>query len=169
MIDETDPVVRAIQAPFEANLGQFYRQVKDANAAYHEEADKIEAESAKLDEEREAILSGRKKDGEQEKKPAKQAQEFDYDSPLASGQQEQRRWPGTPQSAPSAPVRQESTSDDDDPWESGRRRLRATWTQPEPEPEPAPQPWSAPPPPPQRPARRATHDDEDYSNDSWLQ
>jgi hypothetical protein len=171
MIDETDPVVRAIQAPFETNMGQFYRQVNDANAVYHEEADKIEAESAKLDEEREEILSGRKKDGEQEKKPAKQAQEFDYDSPLAAGQQEEeRRWPGTPQQAEPAQPHQESTSDDGDPWEGGqRRRLRATWTQPEPEQEPTPPPWSAPPPPPRRAPRRAARDDEDYSNESWMQ
>lgn len=167
MIDETDPVVRAIQAPFEANMGQFYRQVKDANATYHEEADKIEAESAKIDEAREEFFA-RKREGEQEKKqPARPAQEFDYDSPLAAGQQEERRWPGTPQSAQ---VRQESPSDDDDPWEGGqRRRLRATWTQPEPEPEPTPPPWSAPPPPPRRAPQRARHDDDDYSNESWMQ
>ena len=165
MFDETDPVVRAIQAPFEANTGEFNRRIRDAEASYQDEMDKLDKDIA----EREEKLRQLKEGGQPEEpaEPATSAQEFEYDNPLASGQPEARRWPGSPQVAP---ARQESTPEQDDPWEGGqRRRLRATWTQPDPEPEPEPQPWSAPPPPVRRAARPVSRDDEDYSNDSWLQ
>lgn len=168
MIDETDPVVRAIQAPFETTMGEFYRRVKDANAAYHEEVDKIEKESAKLDEERELILSGRAKEAEQDK-AEQPAQDFDYDRPLAERETGPRRWPGAPQSAP---VHQEPVQDEEDEAAARLHRLRhASWTQSAPEPEPAPPAWSAPPAPRVSPrnTRRVEHDDEDYSNESWLQ
>lgn len=167
MFDETDPVVRAIQAPFEANLGEFYRNIKDANAAYHEEADKIEEESAKLKEEQERILAGKAQQPEAES-PAKRSAEFDYESPLASAQTEARRWPGTPPQTHAY----ERPDDEVDPAAERRNRLRqAAWAEPAAvEPEPAP--WSAPPPPrvaPRSVKRRAEHDDEDYSSESWLQ
>ncbi len=162
MIDETDPVVRAIQAPFEANMGEFYRRIKDANASYQEEMDKLDKEIAEREEKLRQL-----KEGEQEQeKPAeparRQTQEWDYGDPLASAQPEARRWPGTP------PAQQtpESTSDDEEPPVVERRRYRATWAEPASEPEP--EPWSPPPPPAPR-ARTGSGDDEDYSNESWLQ
>lgn len=162
MFDETDPVVRAIEAPFEANMGEFYRRVNDANALYQDEMAKLDKEK----EERERALAGEAEEPEPEK-PTRPSSEFDYDSPLASERPEPRSWPGNSQSAP---VRQESNEDHDDQVESPpRRRLRATWTQPDPEPEPEQQPWSPPPPSPRRAPRPAARDDEDYSNESWLQ
>jgi hypothetical protein len=169
MIDETDPVVRAIQAPFEANMGEFYRRVNDANVAYNEEIDKLEKESAEREEE-----LRRQREGVEEPEPAKQArpsQEWDYHDPLASAAQPQeRRWPGTPPGQQPAPARHESTSDYDEPPVSERRRYRATWAEPTPEPEPESAPWSPPPAAPAPSRRRAaSRDDEDYSNESWLQ
>ena len=167
MLDETDPVVRAIQAPFEANMGDFYRRVNDANTAYQEEIAKLEKEKAEREEELARIQAGETEESEP-KRPERPSREFDYDSPLASERAEPRRWPGTPQLASG---RHESTADQSDPYEDvPRRRLRATWAQPpDPEPGPEPQPWSAPPPSPRRVGRPASRDDEDYSNESWLQ
>jgi hypothetical protein len=174
MIDETDPVVRAIQAPFEANMGDFYRRVNDANVAYNEEIDKLEKEKAELEEE-----LRKQREGVEEPEPAKQpqpSQEWDYHDPLASAAQtEQRRWPGTPPGQQQQPAagRHESTSDYDEPPVSERRRYRATWAEPTPEPEPEPEsaPWAPPPaaPAPPRRSRAVSRDDEDFSNESWLQ
>lgn len=176
MIDETDPVVRAIQAPFEANMGDFYRRIKDANASYQEEMDKLDKEKAEAEEERRRQLDELAKGKAPEpEKPARPSQEWDYNDPLASAQPEPRRWPSTlPSPQHAAPARHESTSDDEEPVYE-RRRYRATWAEPASEPEPEAQPWSPPPaapppePAPSRRSRPVAHDDEDYSNESWLQ
>jgi hypothetical protein len=92
VLDESNPLVRATQAPFDAGMGQFHRDINDAQAAYQETVAELDKKIA----EREEGLRARQPKPAEESTP-----DWDYDNPL----------PDTPARPRPAPTRRPSTPD----------------------------------------------------------
>jgi hypothetical protein len=95
--DEGNPIVRAAQAPFDAGLGQFHRDISDADAAYRDTVAKLDRDTAARDTPA-TVHSGQS--------------DFDYDNPIADRPQPRPAW-GTPAPQPKQPQAQRPTRRDD--------------------------------------------------------
>ena len=194
MIDENDPVVRAVQAPFDVSMGEYRRSVTEAGAQFQQDItaikEQIKEREAKAKEQQEAGLPAEYREllttpasqqREQRKNP-----EWDYDNPLP----EDRPAPSwasetAPQAAavPTEPIpeygtpRQQAPApepswDYSDPLSAGAPTpSRPSWPAPVGKaPETEELPVAQPPAPPRRArqARPAEPQDDDYSGESWL-
>jgi hypothetical protein len=179
VIDENSPEMQRALAPYYDSVAEFNRKVDDRNAEAEEEQAKREQEYAEKDREHKAelgqILAKREAERKQQTEQAagqnrnpneawrsssrQQIQDFRFGP---EDEDEHQPYHGSAQPAfPAAPVAQ-------DPWAAPRD----SWSAPTP-PAPQPPPPAAPPPKSRPPARhqRSTYgeDDDDMSNQSWLQ
>jgi hypothetical protein len=159
MIDENDPVVRAVQAPFDVSMGEYQRRITDANAQYQQDIqtiqDKIKEREEKLKEQQAAGMPPEVREllaasaGQQQSEAPKRA-EWDYDNPLPDEQVSSRAWSSAtaPQAAavpppvppPYAPPRHQAPSaepawDYSDPLSASEQpAARHSWSEPVAEP-----------------------------------
>jgi hypothetical protein len=198
VIDENDPLVRAVQAPFDVSMGEYQRRITDADTQFQQDItaikDKIKEREEKAKQEQAGGLPPEVR--ELLAKPAAQQEqrksaEWDYDNPLPDDQRSTPGWSSAtaPQAAgpasmpPTAPIpeygtprHQEQTAEP--AWDYGDPLSEGAPTPPRPSwPAPASRtpdteelPVAQPPVPPrrQRPARSAEPQDDDYSGESWL-
>ncbi|HEY2700058.1 MAG TPA: hypothetical protein VGJ45_31690 [Pseudonocardiaceae bacterium] len=179
MIDENSPEMQRALAPYYDTVATFNRKVNDRNAEAEEEQAKREQEYAEKDRQQKAelgqILAKRDADRKQAAEQAAGQNRNPNDAWRSSSRQqvqdfqfgpedEDQSYQGSAQpSFPAAPVAQ-------DPWAAPQGSWSTPATPPPPPPPAAP---PAEPPRSRPPARhqRPTYgdDDDDMSNQSWLQ
>jgi hypothetical protein len=176
VIDENSPEMQRALAPYYDAVAAFNRKVNDRNAEAEEERAKREQEYAEKDRQQKAELSQilakrdaeRKQAAEQNRNPndawrsssRQQIQDFQF-----GPDDEDPSYHGSAQpSFPAAPVAA-------DPWAAPRGSW-PTPTTPPPPPPPVAEPPAAPPrsrPPARHQRPTYGEDDDDLSNQSWLQ
>jgi hypothetical protein len=180
VIDENSPEMQRALAPYYDTVAQFNRKVNDRNAEAEEAQAKREQEYAEKDRQQKAelgqILAKRDADRKQAAEQAAGQNRNPNDAWRSSSRQqirdyqfgpedEDQSYHGAAQPAfPAAPVAQ-------DPWAAPQGSW-STPTTPPPATSPPPAPPAAPPKsrPPARHQRQSYgEDDDDMSNQSWLQ
>jgi hypothetical protein len=179
VIEENSPEMQRALAPYLDSVAEFNRKVNDRNAEAEEEHAKREQAYAEKDQQQKAELGQILAKKEADRKAAEQAagQNRNPNDAWRSSSRQQIQdfqfgpedegpaYHGSAQPAmPTAPVAQEQWAAPRDSWSAP--------TPPAP-PTPEPPPQAAPPPRSRPPARhqRSTYgeDDDDMSNQSWLQ
>ncbi|HEY4020625.1 MAG TPA: hypothetical protein VGM75_18175 [Pseudonocardiaceae bacterium] len=171
MIDENSPEMQRALAPYHDSVAQFNRQVADRNAEAEEAHAKREKEFAETTSRQRAELgqilaerdAKRKQDQAGQARNPNDAWRSSSREPVQDlqfgleGEDEyaQQPYQGYSQPAvPSAPSDPWSVPVANDPWSA---------------PQPTPQPQAPPSRPPARHQRSSGYDDDDMSNESWLQ
>jgi Sec-independent protein translocase protein TatA len=176
VIDENSPEMQRALAPYYDTVAEFNRKVNDRNAEAEEEQAKREKEYAEKDQQQKAELTQALAKREADRKTAEQAagqNRNPNDAWRSSSRQqiqdfqfgpddEQQSYHGSAQSSiPTAPVAQ-------DPWAAPQ----GSWSTPTTPPPPPSEPPAEPPrsrPPARHQRSSYGEDDDDMSNQSWLQ